>query len=46
MKTIKEMDKEFAKEVGLTYNQYKALDLLEQSNIRRKITNKRMKNRK
>jgi len=44
-KTIEEMDRDFAKEAGITYEQFTALTLLEQSKIRRKITNKRLTNK-
>lgn len=44
-KTIEEMDQEFAKIEGISYRQFKALTLTEQYNIKRKITNKKLKNR-
>jgi hypothetical protein len=45
LKTIEEMDAEFAKIEGISYRQFKALTLSEQYNIKRKITNKRLKNK-
>ena len=44
LKTIEQMDREFAKEAGYTFSEYKSLTLMEQSKIKRKITNKKLKN--
>lgn len=43
-KTIREMDEEFAKEAKMTYQDFKGLTLMEQSKIKRKVTNKKLKN--
>lgn len=42
-RSIEEMDKEFAQESGMTYEAFKSLPLLKQSEIKRKITNNRLK---
>ena len=42
-KTINQIDTEFAEASGMTYNQFKSLTLLEQSRIRKRITNKNLK---
>jgi hypothetical protein len=43
-KSIEEMDREFAKIEGISYHQFKAMTLTEQYNIKRNITNKKLKN--
>ena len=43
---LEKLDRAFAEEAGLSYAEYKALDLLAQSELRRKITNKRLKAKK
>lgn len=45
-KTIEQMDLEFATEAGLTLDQFRALDLMQQSKIKRRITNKKLKNQR
>ena len=43
-KTIKEMDSEFAAEAGMSYEKFTSLTIMEQSKIKRTITNNRLKN--
>ena len=42
-KSIEQMDKEFAEASGMSYKQFKSLTLLKQSEIRRKLINKKLK---
>ena len=45
-KTIKEMDLDFANGAGLTYGEFKSLSLMDQSAIKRKQINKKLKSQK
>ena len=42
-KTIEQMDAQFAAKANMTLKQFKSLTLLKQAQVRRKITNKRLK---
>jgi hypothetical protein len=45
-KSIKQIDAEFAKEAGITLKELWSLSIMEQTKIRRRITNKRLKTQK
>lgn len=46
MKTLKQLDLEFARDAGITLQEYKSLSLSEQHNLRITILEKRAKQRK
>lgn len=45
-KSIEELDREFAEKAGITYEELMSKTLMEQNEIRRKITNKSLKLKK
>jgi len=44
-KTIEEMDREFAKSAGMTLLEFECLPIFRQMEIKKALTNKKLKNR-